>query len=83
VAVIGGSEGWVEYEVPIGRDKETFRLIFECPQSPGSKNRLEAANYNKNVLDITVEPYDKGGHPLYGTYLPPAFSLLLLITLCR
>ncbi|KUM61268.1 hypothetical protein ACN42_g5856 [Penicillium freii] len=61
---LGGSDGWVQYGVPSCRARETFTLSFECPQSYWSSNKLKALEYNPNVLDINIQPYDTSGHPL-------------------
>ncbi|OTB05585.1 hypothetical protein M426DRAFT_260087 [Hypoxylon sp. CI-4A] len=63
--IIGGSEGWVEYEVLVGEQIETFRLEFSDPESPWSSNYLRAKASNPELVIISIDSYKKSGHPFY------------------
>lgn len=61
--MVGGSEGWTEYEVKVGDCVERFRLKFDDPASIWSKNKLESWSSNNNRLRVDVKPYNTSGHP--------------------
>ncbi|KAI0471227.1 hypothetical protein F4859DRAFT_505114 [Xylaria cf. heliscus] len=63
--IIGGSEGWVAYEV-LNEQRPSFKLEFACPEAPWSPNYLRPRTYNRDVLSVTVKPYKEAGHPFYG-----------------
>ncbi|KAI2629807.1 hypothetical protein GGR54DRAFT_279994 [Hypoxylon sp. NC1633] len=62
---VGGSEGWVIYQVPVGDETATFKLEFSDPQLPWSSNYLTAESSNPGALVVSVQPYQSSGHPFY------------------
>ncbi|XDG01821.1 hypothetical protein ABKA04_001436 [Annulohypoxylon sp. FPYF3050] len=70
--LLGGSEGWVIYEVPVGNKTETFKLQFCDPQSPWSSNYLKAESSDPESLVVSVQPYQNSGHPFYGDFPLPS-----------